>query len=167
MNNNLRFYGQRVQRRVEMNSLRRYPIAFNLFLALVVLTAWLLVGGAFSLSSLANHWQISSVMVFGSLVGGGTSEGGGAVIFPVFTKALHIPPHDAMVFAFACQSVGMGSASFSILWNRIPIEVRVLPWGGGFGILGMVLSSFFYCLGALRRWSRWSLPPFCAFSEFH
>jgi uncharacterized membrane protein YfcA len=81
-------------------------------------------------------------MVFGSLVGGGTSEGGGAVAFPVFTKLLHIPAHQACLFAFAIQSVGMGSASLSILFLGIPIERRVLLWGGAGGVAGLLLSTY-------------------------
>jgi hypothetical protein len=50
---------------------------------------------------------------FGSMIAGGTSLGGGAVAFPVFTKVLHITPYDAKVFSLAIQSVGMSAASLT------------------------------------------------------
>ncbi len=129
--------------KVESKSWPIRVLKFNAGMALIVWTGWLVLGGRFALHSIVSNWPVAVTMVFGSLVGGGTSEGGGAVAFPVFTKVLHIPPHEARVFAFAIQSVGMGAASLSILYNRIPIERRVLSWGGGAGILGLLASTFF------------------------
>jgi uncharacterized protein len=82
-------------------------------------------------------------MVFGSLVGGGTSEGGGAIAFPIFTKLLHIAPRDARNFSLAIQSVGMGAASLSILYLRIPIERRALFYAGIPGTAGVVFGAYF------------------------
>lgn len=82
-------------------------------------------------------------MVFGSLVGGGTSEGGGAIAFPIFTKLLHIAPRDARNFSLSIQSVGMGAASLSILYLRIPIERRALLYAGIPGIAGVVFGAYF------------------------
>lgn len=82
-------------------------------------------------------------MVFGSFVGGGTSEGGGAIAFPVFTKLLHIAPRDARNFSLAIQSVGMGAASLSIFYLRIPIERRALLYAGLPGIFGIAFGTFF------------------------
>ncbi len=112
-------------------------------MALIVWIGWLALGGTFALHSIVANWPVAVTMIFGSLVGGGTSEGGGAVAFPVFTKVLHIPPNEARVFAFAIQSIGMGAASISILYNRISIERRVLPWAGSAGILGLIVSTYF------------------------
>ena len=53
----------------------------NLALGVTVFLCWLIFGGERALNAVANHWQVSVTMVFGSLVGGGTSEGGGAVGF--------------------------------------------------------------------------------------
>jgi uncharacterized membrane protein YfcA len=111
-------------------------------MALVVWIGWLLLGGGFALRSIVADWPVAATMVFGSLVGGGTSEGGGAVAFPVFTKLLHIPPGEARVFSFAIQSVGMTAASLTILYLKVPIERRVLPWSGAAGLLGLVASTF-------------------------
>jgi uncharacterized membrane protein YfcA len=82
-------------------------------------------------------------MVFGSLVGGGTSEGGGAIAFPIFTKLLHIAPRDARNFSLAIQSIGMGAATVSILYLRIPIERRAWLYAGVPGILGVALGAVF------------------------
>ncbi|MFL6307311.1 MAG: hypothetical protein ACJ72H_27575 [Candidatus Sulfotelmatobacter sp.] len=49
-----------------------------------------LAGGA-AFGALSANCRVAVTMIFGSLVGGGTSEGGGAIAFPVFTKLLHIP----------------------------------------------------------------------------
>jgi uncharacterized membrane protein YfcA len=80
-------------------------------------------------------------MVFGSLVGGGTSEGGGAVAFPVFTKVLHIPAGDARIFTYAVQSVGMTAASLTILYMRVPIERRFLLLAAPAGVVGIVSGT--------------------------
>jgi uncharacterized protein len=122
--------------------LRSRWIRFNAAMAAVVWVCWFTIGGPFAWHSLVTNWRVALTMVFGSLVGGGTSEGGGAVAFPVFTKLLHIPAHQACLFAFAIQSVGMGAASLSILALRIPMEKRVLLWGGGGGIAGLVASTY-------------------------
>ena len=112
-------------------------------MAAMIWLGWIVFGGSFAWHSILKDWQVAVTMIFGSLVGGGTSEGGGAVAFPVFTKVLHIPPNEARVFAFAIQTIGMGAASLSILYLKIPIERRVLLWGGGAGVLGMLFSTFY------------------------
>ncbi len=49
---------------------------------------------------------MSLTMIFGSMVAGATSEGGGAVAFPVMTLALKVPPSVARDFSLMCQSFG-------------------------------------------------------------
>ena len=122
---------------------RSRALSFNLIIALVIWAAWLVFGGRFAIDHFIEDWRIALTMVFGSLVGGGTSEGGGAIAFPVFTKLLHIAPRDARNFSLAIQSVGMGAATLSILYLRIPIERRALLWAGVPGILGVVLGAYF------------------------
>ncbi len=109
---------------------------------MVVWLAWAVVGGHRAFASVAHYWAVSLTMVLGSLVGGGTSEGGAAIAFPVFTKVFRIPPEDARLFSFAIQTVGMGAASLSILYQRIPIEKRALAWAGTGGIAGMLVSTY-------------------------
>jgi uncharacterized membrane protein YfcA len=45
-------------------------------------------------------------MIFGAIVGGATSEGGGAIAFPVMTLALGITPSVARDFSIMIQSCG-------------------------------------------------------------
>lgn len=94
---------------------------------------------------LAKHWRITLTMAFGSFIGGATSEAGGAVAFPVFTKILAIPPAHAKLFSLATQSVGMGSGFLTILLLRIKVEWRAVLWAapGAVAMLpvGLSLSS--------------------------
>ncbi len=77
---------------------------------------------------LAEHWRITLTMAFGSFIGGATSEAGGAVAFPVFTKMLAIPASQAKIFSLATQSIGMGSGFLTILLLRIRVEWRAVFW---------------------------------------
>lgn len=104
---------------------------------------WLAFGGRLAIYHLFADWQVALTMVFCSLVGGGTSEGGGAIAFPIFTKLLHIAPRDARNFSLAIQSVGMGAASLSILYLRIPIERRALFYAGIPGVVGIIFGAYF------------------------
>ena len=91
--------------------------------------------------TIKRNWQVTVTMLFGSFVAGATSEGGGAVAFPVFTKLLHVDPQDAKVFSLAIQSVGMTSASLLIVLLKIPIEWRVIRWATLGGIGGIFFGS--------------------------
>ena len=67
------------------------------------------------------HYLMSLTMIFGSMVAGATSEGGGAVAFPVMTLALKIPPSIARDFSLMTQSCGekkiyiVNKTNFSVL----------------------------------------------------
>ena len=54
----------------------------------------------------ADRYYLSITMIFGAMIGGATSEGGGAVAFPVMTLALGIAPSIARDFSMMCQSCG-------------------------------------------------------------
>ena len=110
----------------------------NLLLGAMVFVAWLVFGGDRSLQAVVDHWQVSLTMVLGSLVGGGTSEGGGAVAFPVLTKVLAVPADQARLFSFAIQSVGMTAASITIIANHVPIEWRAIRFGAPAAVVGVV-----------------------------
>jgi uncharacterized membrane protein YfcA len=113
----------------------------NLAIGATVFVAWFVLGGDRALQAVAHHWQVSLTMVFGSMVGGGTSEGGGAIAFPVMTKILAVPAPQARLFTFAIQSVGMGSATLTIVLNRVPLEWRAIRNGAPWAVLGVVVSS--------------------------
>lgn len=111
----------------------------------LIVMVWLVWGIYLSKSeawaTIASNWQVSVTMMFGSFIAGATSEGGGAVAFPVFTKLLDIHPHDAKVFSLAIQSVGMTSASLLIVLLRIPVEWQVIRWATLGGIAGITIGS--------------------------
>jgi uncharacterized membrane protein YfcA len=128
---------------LEKARFRKKALRFNLGLAVLVWIAWAALGGGAAFAALSANWRVAVTMVFGSLVGGGTSEGGGAIAFPVFTKLLHIPAAIARNFSLAIQTVGMGAASLSILYLRIPIERRALLYAGLPGVIGVALGAYY------------------------
>lgn len=81
---------------------------------------------------------MSVTMIFGSFIAGASSEGGGAIAFPVMTLIYDIMPGTARNFSLAIQSVGMTAAALIILRNKFPVEYRYLipaSIGGGIGII--------------------------------
>lgn len=113
-------------------------------IAIAVWTTWLiLLTPSQALSHLIHNWQIAITMIFGSMIAGGTSLGGGAVAFPVFTKLLYISPHDARIFSLAIQSVGMSAATIAICCTRIRVEWRIILWASLGGFLGIFIGAGF------------------------
>lgn len=96
-----------------------------------------------AISNVLENWEITITMIFGSIIAGATSMGGGAVAFPVFTKVLAINPHDAKVFSLAIQSVGMGAATMTIILTGIKVDWRVIVWATLGGIIGIFIGSYF------------------------
>ncbi|MCA9238936.1 MAG: sulfite exporter TauE/SafE family protein [Planctomycetales bacterium] len=117
---------------------RWWPLIVFTNVAVCVWSGWLwYVGPENALQTIARHWEVALTMVFGSFVAGASSEGGGAVAFPVFTKVLHIAPADARLFALAIQSVGMSAASLAIIAMRVRVDWRAIGWtavGGAIGV---------------------------------
>ena len=91
----------------------------------------------FGLALYGSHAAMPLTMVVGSLIAGATSEGGGAVAFPVMTLVLGIAPHNARDFALMIQSVGMSAAAYTIIKLRIPIIHQAAYWGGIGGVIGV------------------------------
>ena len=119
-------------------------VRVSILVAVIVWTVWLiLIGPAYALSNLIANGEAVVTMTFGSMVAGGTSMGGGAVAFPVFTKVLHVPPNEAKVFSLAIQSVGMSAASLTIVAMKTKIEWRFIRWASLGGIPGIVMGSMF------------------------
>ncbi|CCE25319.1 sulfite exporter TauE/SafE family protein [Methylotuvimicrobium alcaliphilum] len=117
------------------------PLLFSTALALAVWLIWYAYSSPDSLSIIEENWTVTLTMVFGSFIAGATSEGGGAVAFPVFTKVLHIAPLDAKVFSLAIQSVGMTAASLTIIALRVPVAWPVIAWASLGGLVGVSISS--------------------------
>lgn len=115
-----------------------------------VSVVWLIAVTAFGLwDRIADHGVAAGTMVVGSFVAGATPQGGGAVAFPVFTKALNISSETARSFSLSIQTVGMTAASVSILIRRSPIVWRAVGVGALCGV-----SSFILTLVALADWSQ-------------
>lgn len=89
------------------------------------------------------NWYMSVTMAFGSFIAGATSEGGGAVAFPVMTLGFDIAPAVARDFSLMIQSVGMIAAGVTILWTRVSVVRGCLPWTSLGGALGIVLGLEF------------------------
>jgi len=119
------------------------PALFNFLLAVTVWGIWYSYTYPNSLQLINENWQITLTMVFGSFIAGATSEGGGAIAFPIFTKVLHISPQDAKVFSLAIQSIGMMAATLTIAVMRIAVEWRIILWASLGGVAGVMLGSFF------------------------
>lgn len=79
-------------------------------------------------------------MVFGSLVAGATSEGGGAVAFPVMTLVLGVPPGLARDFSLGIQSFGMSAASVIIFFLGVPLDYEALIWCSVGGTIGLIVG---------------------------
>lgn len=100
-------------------------IRVSILVMLIVWTLWLfMVGPERAISNSIANWKAAITMIFGSIVAGGTSMGGGAVAFPVFTKVLHVPYQEAKVFSLAIQSIGMSAASLTIVAMKTQVEWR-------------------------------------------
>lgn len=89
-----------------------------------------------------DNWASGVTMIFGSFVAGSTPQGGGAVGFPVFTKALEVPTAVARSFALSIQAVGMGTAALAIIVNRRQIEWRAILLGGSAALVGFFFTLF-------------------------
>lgn len=108
----------------------------------LVWSIWLFwYGPEVAFSAVRDWWPITVTMMFGSVIAGATSEGGGAIAFPVFTKVLHIAPWDAKLFALAIQGVGMTAASVVIVLMGIKVDWRVIIWASIGGALGMAFGA--------------------------
>ncbi|AEG02539.1 sulfite exporter TauE/SafE family protein [Methylomonas methanica] len=101
---------------------------FTLLIPPLVWLGWFVLPSSPPFWVIVKHWPISLTMAFGSFIAGATSESGGAVAFPVFTKMLAIPATQAKLFSLATQSVGMGAALLTILLLRIRVEWRAVFW---------------------------------------
>lgn len=99
-------------------------------------------------------WPFALMMLFGSLVAGGTSEGGGAVAYPVMTLVFGLTSYVARDFSLMIQSVGMTAAAFSILYSQIKVEKRsiiVCNLGGAIGTILGILFVAPYVTGDIAK----------------
>ncbi len=120
------------------------PMGHRRAVAIVSGTVWLvwlvlmITGNRWAL--FAEGWFMSVTMAFGSFIAGATSEGGGAVAFPVMTLVFHIEPHVARDFSLMIQSIGMTAAGLTIALTRTPVVWRVVAPASVAGGLGMIVG---------------------------
>lgn len=88
-----------------------------------------------------DNWFMSLTMIFGSFVAGISSEGGGAIAYPVMTLMFKITPDVARNFSLAIQSIGMTAATLWIFAKRIPVEKTYLLLTGTGGLAGVVAGT--------------------------
>ena len=87
------------------------------------------------------RWLMGIVMIFGSLVAGATSEGAGAIAFPVMTLVFSLAPIIARDFSMMSQSVGMSAAVFTLIFMRVKlVQMHVIILASISGILGIALG---------------------------
>ncbi|VDN34492.1 unnamed protein product [Cylicostephanus goldi] len=121
------------------------------------------------------------VMFFGSTVAGMTSEGGGAVAFPVMTLLLQIDPSVARDFSLIIQSAGtlwgpskllcclelllpgMTCAMCVVLIMEIQIEKRAILFGTLGSIPGFIVGSVFMLFVSI--WSSFAVALYILNSQ--
>ncbi|RMH01238.1 MAG: sulfite exporter TauE/SafE family protein [Chloroflexi bacterium] len=128
------------ERVVSIRILRPYLYAIALAIVLASWISYMTISHSWPLFN--QYWPMSLTMLFGSFVAGSTPQGGAAVAFPVFTKLLHIPPHDSRNFGLMIQSVGMIMASIFIVARGVPVLPKVIKWATLGGVLGMALGTY-------------------------
>lgn len=88
----------------------------------------------------AQHGASAVTMLAGSFLAGSSPEGGGAVAFPVFTKALGVPAPVARTFGLSIQAVGMTMATIAILVARRPFHRRAAVVGSVAAVAGFLAA---------------------------
>ncbi len=118
-------------------------IALICALPAAVTLAWLIavvVGD--QLGRVAEHWEATVTMIFGSFLAGSSPAGGGAVAFPIFTKVLETPAAVARTFSLSIQAVGMTVASVVMLLTARTIEWRAFLVAFPLGTAGFMAGLF-------------------------
>lgn len=85
-------------------------------------------------------WGMSVTMAFGSFIAGSTSEGGGAIAFPVMTLLFEIELAVARDFALMIQSVGMGAATLTIVLRGSTVERLAILFASIGGAIGVIIG---------------------------
>ncbi|CAD5229915.1 unnamed protein product [Bursaphelenchus okinawaensis] len=82
-------------------------------------------------------------MIVGSFASGATSEGGGAVAFPVMTLLLKLPPTVARDFSLMIQSCGMTASAFTIIYMKVKVEWHSLVYTSLGSFISIILTLEF------------------------
>ncbi len=121
---------------------RRRPALLRWALPAVVTVVWAVVVLAADLGDrVVTNWESTLTMLVGSFLAGSSPEGGGAVAFPVFTKALEVPGPIARTFGLSIQAVGMTMAAVSIIAAGRSYHRRAVVVASAAGIVAFGLSA--------------------------
>ena len=119
----------------------RIPAWWSWALSAGLTTVWLVAVFTFGLGRrVADHWESALTMLAGGFLSGSSPGGGGAVAFPVFTKALEIPAPVARTFGLSIHAVGMTMAVVSILAFRRSFHRRAAVVGSVAAVSGFLIS---------------------------
>lgn len=128
---------------MRIQNINRKSILPFLAFCLLVLAGWIFyMSWTTNWGLFRENWFMTIVMIFGSLIAGASSEGGGAIAYPVMTLLFNIEPAIARNFSFAVQSFGMTSAALWIFLTRIRIEKTYLLFAGLGGLAGIIAGSW-------------------------
>lgn len=122
---------------------RRILVIFVLPVLLIYLVWSLYMTLTGNWEILYDYFYMTLTMIAGSFVAGASSEGGGAIAFPVMTLVFNIPPGVARTFSLAIQSIGMTAATLWIIARKIPVEKTYLLLGIAGGTAGIIFSTYF------------------------
>lgn len=110
-------------------------------LVFLLLFSWpFYINAFYSWPKVLSNLFISFTMMLGSFIAGASSEGGGAVAFPVMTLIYKIQPSVARDFSLMVQSFGMLSAALCILVFNISVLGKVIIISSAGGLIGMILG---------------------------
>jgi uncharacterized membrane protein YfcA len=115
-------------------------VVVPIVLTLLVWSAYMTVQELWPL--FRTHGFMTLTMVAGSFIAGVSSEGGGAVAYPVMTLVFEIDPAVARNFSLAIQSVGMTAAALYIWARRIPVETTYLWLVAAGSVPGLVGGTY-------------------------
>lgn len=120
----------------------------NLYSILIFIIWLIAISSLYSYESLVEKIFMGFTMAIGSFIAGATSEGGGAVAFPVMTMLYKIGPEISRDYSLLIQSCGMVAASFTIFKNKISVNKGVIVYTSIGAVIGNVFG-FQYVVGSI------------------
>lgn len=113
---------------------------FNLYSSTLLILWIFAISTLYNYDSLKERLFIGITMAFGSFIAGATSEGGGAIAFPVMSIFFKISTEVARDFSLLIQSCGMVAASFAIFKNKINVNLKIVLFTSLGAIIGNVIG---------------------------
>ncbi len=121
---------------------KEFAVFFTFFLIIII--SWLTYMSTTSQFYLfKENWYMTLTMIIGSFIAGATSEGGGAVAFPVMTIFFNISPAIARDFSLMIQTFGMLMAALAIILFKVKVLKKTLIITALSGAVGMAIGFSF------------------------